>query len=103
LKILPDLSTDHPVFITLEFASTFFYTARSSGLLPTSNLEDQVSVFMPYSDRVAQLYPQVSGSLYATFYDSQGYIGLYMLYGMVRIIIRAKRSYTSSTDVSVAR
>jgi hypothetical protein len=39
------------------------------------NLEDQVPVFRSPSDRVAQLYPQSSGSLFVAFYDSQGYGG----------------------------
>jgi hypothetical protein len=37
--------------------------------------EDQVSVFMFPSDRVAQLYPQAPGSLFVASYDSQGYGG----------------------------
>jgi hypothetical protein len=44
-------------------------------LRPTLNLDDQVSVFMSPSDRVAQLYPQAPGSLFVAFYDSQGYGG----------------------------
>jgi hypothetical protein len=44
-------------------------------LRPTPNLEDQVTVLMPPSDRVAQLYPQAPGSLPVAFYDSQGYSG----------------------------
>jgi hypothetical protein len=41
----------------------------------TPNLKHGVSVFMSPSDRVAQLYPQVPGSLFVAFYDSQGYGG----------------------------
>jgi hypothetical protein len=41
----------------------------------TPNLEDQVSVFMSPSDRVAQLYPQAPGSLFIASYDLQGYGG----------------------------
>jgi hypothetical protein len=48
----------------------------SSVLRPNPNLEDRVSVLMPPSDRVVQLYPQVSGSLFVT-YDSQGYAGVF--------------------------
>jgi hypothetical protein len=44
-------------------------------LRPTPNLEDQVSVFMSPSDRVAQLYREAPGSLFVAFYDSQGYGG----------------------------
>jgi hypothetical protein len=40
-------------------------------LRPTPNLEDQVSVFMFPSDRVAKLYPQAPGSFFVAFYDSQ--------------------------------
>jgi hypothetical protein len=47
----------------------------SSSLHPTRNLEDQVSVFMSPSDRVAQLYIQTLGSLFITFYNTQGYSG----------------------------
>jgi hypothetical protein len=52
-----------------------FYRARSPALLPIPNLEAQVYVFMSPDDRVAQLYPQAPGSLFVTFYDSQGYGG----------------------------
>jgi hypothetical protein len=55
--------------------NNFFYRARSSALRPIPNLEDQVSVFMSPSDRVAQLYPQAPGYLFVAFYDSQGYGG----------------------------
>jgi hypothetical protein len=44
----------HLVFTSLDFV-TFFYRTSSSALFPTPNLEDQVSVFMTPSDRVAQL------------------------------------------------
>jgi hypothetical protein len=44
-------------------------------LRPTPNLEDQVSVFMPSSDRVAQLYTQALGSLFVASYDSRAYGG----------------------------
>jgi hypothetical protein len=37
-----------------------------------NNLEEQVSVFMFLSDRVAQLYPQASDSLFVASYVSQG-------------------------------
>jgi hypothetical protein len=68
--------SDGPVLLSLDFATVvFFYRARSSPLHPTPNLEDQVPVFMPASDRVAHLYPQAQCSLFITFYDSQGYGG----------------------------
>jgi hypothetical protein len=38
-------------------------------------MEDQVSVFRSRRDSVAQLYPQAPGSLFVSFYDSQGYGG----------------------------
>jgi hypothetical protein len=70
------LEDSDPVFNSLDFATIYiFYRARSSALRLTSNLEDQVSVFMCPSDRVAQLYPQAPGSLFVAFYDSQGYGG----------------------------
>jgi hypothetical protein len=47
----------------------------SSVLRPTPILEDQVPLFMSFSDRVTQLYPQVPGSLFVTSYYSQGYGG----------------------------
>jgi hypothetical protein len=46
-----------------------------STLCLTPSLEDQVSVFMSPSDRVAQLFPQAPGSLFIAFYDSQDYGG----------------------------
>jgi hypothetical protein len=36
------------------------------------NLEDQVSVFMFPSEKMAQLYPQAPVSILISFYDSQG-------------------------------
>jgi hypothetical protein len=47
----------------------------SSALRPNPNLEDQVSVFMSASDRVAKLHPLAPGFLFVAFYDSQGYGG----------------------------
>jgi hypothetical protein len=43
-----------------------------SVLRPISNPEDQVPVLMSPTDRVAQLYPKASGSLFVAFYDTQG-------------------------------
>jgi hypothetical protein len=51
---------------------------REQGRQPfrlTPNLEDQVPVFMPRSDMVAQLYPQLLDYHFVAFYDSQGYGG----------------------------
>jgi hypothetical protein len=39
------------------------------------NLESHVPVFISPRDRVAQLYPQVQGSLFVASYDSQDYGG----------------------------
>jgi hypothetical protein len=63
---------DYTVWFSLLWISQhyLFYRARFSALHPTHNLERQVSVFMSPSDRVAQLCPQVSGSIFAAFYDS---------------------------------
>jgi hypothetical protein len=46
-----------------------------SALLPTPNLEGQVSVFISPSDRLAKIYPQAQGSLFVALYESQGYGG----------------------------
>jgi hypothetical protein len=43
--------------------NNLFYRVQSSALHPTPNLEDQVSVFMSSSVRVAQLYPQALGPI----------------------------------------
>jgi hypothetical protein len=55
--------------------SNFFRRIRWSGLHLTSNLENQVPIFMSQSDRVAQLYPQAPGSLLIIIFNSQGYVG----------------------------
>jgi hypothetical protein len=44
-------------------------------LHPTLNVENQVSVFMYPSDRVAQLHPESPGSPFIAFNDLQGYGG----------------------------
>jgi hypothetical protein len=41
----------------------------------SSNLEDQVPVFISPRNRVAQLHPQALGSLFVASFDSQGYGG----------------------------
>jgi hypothetical protein len=51
---LEDFTKLHPVFTSLDFG-TFFYGTRSSALRPTPNLEDQVTVFMSPSGRMAQI------------------------------------------------
>jgi hypothetical protein len=62
---------DHSVLNYLDFKTTIsFYREMSSALRSTPNLEDQISVFMSRSKRVAQLYLQASGSLFVAFYDS---------------------------------
>jgi hypothetical protein len=40
-----------------------------------TTLEDQVPVLMSPSDRVTHLYLQALGSLFVTFYDSEGCTG----------------------------
>jgi hypothetical protein len=50
-----------------------FLQSKLVSLASNPNLEDQVPVFMSPGDRVAQLYTQVSDSLFVAFYDSQGY------------------------------
>jgi hypothetical protein len=72
-KILSDCIRFSLLWISQEVFS--FYRARSSVLRQTPNLEQQVSVFMPPSDRVAQLYLQAPVSLFVAFYNSQGYGG----------------------------
>jgi hypothetical protein len=59
----------------LDVATVIFLQGKVISLASNPNLEDQVSVFMSPSDRVAQLNPQAPGSLFVTFYDSQGYSG----------------------------
>jgi hypothetical protein len=54
-----------------------FYTAKSTALLLTPNLEEQVSVFMSSCGRVCQSHLQATDSLLFDFCDSQGYIGGY--------------------------
>jgi hypothetical protein len=68
--ICPEL--DHTVFTSSDFAIIIFYTARSSALHPTPNLEDQVPVFMSPQWLSAQFYPQAPGSLFVAPYDSKG-------------------------------
>jgi hypothetical protein len=53
-----------------ELAAIFFCLIWNS-----SNLEGQVPVFISLRNRVAQLYPPGTGSLFIASYDSQGYGG----------------------------
>jgi hypothetical protein len=62
-------------FQLLWILQSFVYRPRATALRPTPNLEDQVSVFMSLSGRVAQLYSPAPGSLFVAFYNSQGYGG----------------------------
>jgi hypothetical protein len=52
-----------------------YFTVWRYGSLQTlpHKRQDQVSVCMSPSDRVARLYPQAPGSLFIAFYDSQGF------------------------------
>jgi hypothetical protein len=74
------------------FHDNFFYIVRSSAFCPTPNLEEQVSVFMSPSDRVAQLYPQAPGSLFVALYDSPIYDG-----GILTRLHTENRSITCRT------
>jgi hypothetical protein len=46
-----------------------------SSFSDSPNLENQVAVFISPKNRVTQLYPQVTGSLFVASYDSQCYGG----------------------------
>jgi hypothetical protein len=59
------------------FRNSIFYIARLSALLPTPNVEDQVSIFISLSDRVALLYPQALSSLFIAYYDLAGLLWRY--------------------------
>jgi hypothetical protein len=67
---------DHPVCTPLNFVTiNFTEQGRQPCAQPPPNLEDQVSLFISPSDRMAQLYPRAPGSFFVAFYDSQGYGG----------------------------
>jgi hypothetical protein len=70
--IPPDLSWITPFDIHV---SGFRNRARSSALHRTTNLEDQVAVFVSVSDRVAQLYTQAPSFLFFALCDPQGDCG----------------------------
>jgi hypothetical protein len=70
--------------IDADLASAVILRSKSRGthdnillsrIQDSPNLEGQVSLFLSPRNRVAQLYPQVLGSLFVSFYDSQGYGG----------------------------
>jgi hypothetical protein len=63
----------HLVFGSFDFATIIVYRASSSFLRPIINLEDQVSVFISPSSRVAQLYPLAQGSRFIAFYNWLAY------------------------------
>jgi hypothetical protein len=52
-----------------------YYHILVSQIRDSSNLEDQVPVFISPRKRVAQFYPQALGSLCVASYDSQGHGG----------------------------
>jgi hypothetical protein len=56
----------------MEFKTIIVKQNKIVNLASNTQPEVLVSVFMSPSERVAQLYPQVPGSLLVT-YDSQGY------------------------------
>jgi hypothetical protein len=60
------LELDHPVFTSLDFATSFFIEQDRQPNIQPPDVDDQVSVFMSSSDGVAQLYPQATGSLSTT-------------------------------------
>jgi hypothetical protein len=64
------LEVDYLVFTSLDFATIIIYSARSSALRLTANLEDQVPVFMWSS-----YTPRHRDVLFVAFYDSQSYGG----------------------------
>jgi hypothetical protein len=60
-------------FHLFGFHYNFFTEQGCQPCVQPPNLEHQVPVFMPPSDRVAQLYAQAQGSICVAFYNSQGY------------------------------
>jgi hypothetical protein len=62
---------DNSDFTSSDFARVIFYRARSSAFRSTSNLEDQVPVYMSHSDRMTQLCPLAAGCIFVAFYDPQ--------------------------------
>jgi hypothetical protein len=77
------------VFTSPDFVTAFFYGEKSSTSHLPPSLEDQVPVFMFLSDRVAQLYPQLLGSLVFAFYVSQATVEVILsasIRGSMRLI-----------------
>jgi hypothetical protein len=62
------------VILGFESRGTRDYISLSQ-IRDSPNLEGQVPVFIFPRNRVAPLYPQALGSLFVSFYDSQGYGG----------------------------
>lgn len=72
-KILPNcVELDCPVLTSVDSTAISFFTQQGcQPCIQPPNLEDQVSVFMAHSDRLAQLYPEAPGSLFIAFNDSR--------------------------------
>jgi hypothetical protein len=90
-EILPDCIRFSLFWISQQY---LLYRERSSDLLATSKLEDQVCVFMSHSEKVAQFYTQTPRSLFVAFYDSQGYGGIILTHlhtGICDFIADAKK------------
>jgi hypothetical protein len=68
------LALSRTVILGSEFHGTHDHISLSQ-IRDSPNLECHVPVFISPKNRVAQLYPQVLGSLYVVSYDSQGYDG----------------------------
>jgi hypothetical protein len=81
--ILQDLSwIRQSGFHLFWFHNNNFFKQGLQSYVQPQNLEDQVSVFKPPSDRVAQLYIQAQGSLFVAYYDSQGHRVVEQLMGL---------------------
>jgi hypothetical protein len=68
------LAPDSAVILRFESRGTHNHILLSQAR-DSPNLEGQVPVFIPSRYRMARLYPQALGSLFVSFYDSQGYGG----------------------------
>jgi hypothetical protein len=69
-KILPNCILFSLLWIPQKYI--FFTKQDREPCDQPPNLEDHVPVFISPSDRVAQLYSKVPGSLFVVFYESQG-------------------------------
>jgi hypothetical protein len=67
----------------------------SLALHPTPSLKDLVSIFKSPSGRVAQLHPQAPGSIFVTFYDSQGHSGGILTYHHTGISLNSVREIST--------